>query len=79
MDWQALVRAFELGDADVFVPLFADGGLFSDPVTPWTTDVQAVADHTHQIFPDWHAKVDELQGGRRLDGDAVDRVRHGRR
>ena len=68
MDWQALVRTFESGDGDAFTALFAVGGQFRDPVTPWTTDVRSVADHTKAIFPDWHAHVDTLRTG---DGWAV--------
>jgi limonene-1,2-epoxide hydrolase len=43
--------------------LFAVGGTFCDPVTPTTTDVGAVADHTDGIFPDWQQRVDRIRGG----------------
>ncbi len=68
MDWQAWAMDFESGDGAKFTAWFADGGLFCDPVTTWTTDVQKVADQTHEHFPDWHAHVDALRTG---DGWAV--------
>jgi len=68
MDWDAWARDFEDGGGDKFIALFAAGGLFCDPVTPWTTDVQRVAEQTHEHFPDWHASVDTMRTG---DGWAV--------
>jgi len=64
MDWPAWARAYEsLEGADAFAELFAPGGLFCDPVTPWTTDVRKVADDTAQIFPDWRQRIDDIRGG----------------
>jgi limonene-1,2-epoxide hydrolase len=64
MDWQAWARAFESIDgADHFAALFAAGGQFCDPVTPWTTDVRKVANDTDQIFPDWRQRIDDIRGG----------------
>jgi limonene-1,2-epoxide hydrolase len=64
MDWPTWARAFERIDGeDDFAALFAPGGQFCDPVTPWTTDVRKVANDTDQIFPDWAQRVDEIRGG----------------
>jgi limonene-1,2-epoxide hydrolase len=64
MDWQAWARAYEvLEGADAFAALFAEGGRFSDPVTPWTTDVRKVATDTEGIFPDWRQRIDQIRGG----------------
>jgi hypothetical protein len=64
MDWQAWAsRLEEVHGPDDFEDLFAPGGQFCDPVTPWTTDVRAVAEHTDQIFPDWRTRVDRIRGG----------------
>ena len=64
IDWNEWARAFEhLDGVEDFVALFADGGVFCDPVTPWTTDVRRVAVQTEQIFPDWNATVDSIRGG----------------
>src|ERR1700733_15139872 len=49
--------------ADAFEALFATGGVFSDPVTPWTTDVRKVANDTDSIFPDWQQRIDSIRGG----------------
>src|SRR5580658_2619657 len=63
-DWDAWARAFESIDGpDAFAALFAAGGRFCDPVTPWTTDVRKVARDTDAIFPDWAQKVDRIRGG----------------
>jgi limonene-1,2-epoxide hydrolase len=64
MDWEAWARSFEtLHGPDAFAGLFAPGGLFCDPVTPWTTDVRKVASDTDGIFPDWAQRVDRIRGG----------------
>jgi limonene-1,2-epoxide hydrolase len=64
MDWQRWAETFEnIDGADEFEALFAPGGVFCDPVTPWTTDVRKVANDTDQIFPDWNQKVDRIRGG----------------
>ena len=69
VEWQSWARRFEQGRApDDFVALFAPGGTFRDPVTPTTTDVRAVAEHTAAIFPDWWQRVKLIRGG---DGWAV--------
>ncbi|HEV8063941.1 MAG TPA: nuclear transport factor 2 family protein [Acidimicrobiales bacterium] len=65
MDWQEWAHDFENIEPDEFAGLFAQGGLFCDPVTPWTTDVQGVADQTRAIFPDWTARVDSIRSGER--------------
>lgn len=63
-DWDAWARAFEnLHGPDAFASLFAPGGTFCDPVTPWTTDVRKVATDTDAIFPDWAQRVDRIRGG----------------
>ena len=64
MDWQAWARTFEtIEGADAFAALFAPGGVFCDPVTPWTTDVRKAANDTGRIFPDWKQRIDEIRGG----------------
>jgi limonene-1,2-epoxide hydrolase len=64
MDWPAWARGFEeVKGPDEFEALFAEGGLFCDPVTPWTTDVRKVATDTDAIFPDWRQTVDRIRGG----------------
>ena len=64
MDWQRWARTFEkLHGPDEFASLFAPGGRFCDPVTPWTTDVRKVASDTDGIFPDWAQRVDRIRGG----------------
>jgi limonene-1,2-epoxide hydrolase len=63
-DWEAWARAFEsMKGPDAFADLFAPGGAFCDPVTPWTTDVRKVARDTDAIFPDWSQRVDRIRGG----------------
>jgi limonene-1,2-epoxide hydrolase len=64
VDWPSWARAFESIDGpDAFAALFAPGGQFCDPVTPWTTDVRKVATDTDQLFPDWQQRIDEIRGG----------------
>jgi limonene-1,2-epoxide hydrolase len=64
VDWQAWAQKMEQTDgADAFEALFATGGVFSDPVTPWTTDVRKVANDTDSIFPDWQQRIDTIRGG----------------
>lgn len=64
VDWAAWVARFEdPGGPDGFAGLFADGGLFCDPVTPWTEDVRKVAEDTERLFPDWRSTVDRLLPG----------------
>ncbi len=64
MDWPAWARHYEsIEGADAFAALFAPGGRFCDPVTPWTTDVRKVADDTEKIFPDWRQQIDDIRGG----------------
>ena len=54
LDWEAWARRFEAVEGpEAFAALFADGGVFCDPVTPWTTDVRKVASDTDALFPDW--------------------------
>ena len=63
-DWDAWARTFESIDGpDDFAALFAPGGRFCDPVTPWTTDLHKVARDTDAIFPDWNQRVDRIRGG----------------
>jgi limonene-1,2-epoxide hydrolase len=69
MDWERFVATVEEpGGPDGFAALFADGGQFCDPVTPWTTDVRKVAEDTDRLFPDWRMRVDQVRAG---DGWAV--------
>jgi len=64
VDWQEWARRMEQTDGpDAFEALFARGGLFSDPVTPWTTDVRKVAADTDSLFPDWQQRIDTIRGG----------------
>jgi limonene-1,2-epoxide hydrolase len=64
MDWPAWAATFEnVKGPDEFEALFAEGGKFCDPVTPWTTDVRKVATDTDAIFPDWRQKIDRIRGG----------------
>ena len=64
VDWEAWARHFESIDGpDAFAALFADGGRFCDPVTPWTTDLHKIARDTDAIFPDWAQQVDRIRGG----------------
>jgi len=63
MDWSAWARRYEALDGpDAFAGLFAPGGRFCDPVTPWTTDVHKVATDTDKIFPDWKQRIDDIRG-----------------
>jgi limonene-1,2-epoxide hydrolase len=63
-DWEAWARRFEsVKGPDAFAALFADGGRFCDPVTPWTTDLHKVARDTDAMFPDWEQRVDRIRGG----------------
>ena len=64
MDWEGWARGFEaVKGPDAFAALFAEGGRFCDPVTPWTTDVRKVATDTDAIFPDWSQRIDRIRGG----------------
>jgi limonene-1,2-epoxide hydrolase len=64
MDWDAWARAYEsIEGPDEFAALFAPGGRFRDPVTPWTTDVRKVAADTELLFPDWHQQIEDIRGG----------------
>jgi limonene-1,2-epoxide hydrolase len=64
VDWEAWARRFEAVDGpDAFAALFAQGGRFCDPVTPWTTDLHKVARDTDALFPDWAQQVDRIRGG----------------
>jgi limonene-1,2-epoxide hydrolase len=64
MDWDAWARRFEsVNGPDAFASLFADGGMFCDPVTTWTTDLRKVARDTDAMFPDWEQRVDRIRGG----------------
>ena len=56
-------RSSRMDGPDAFAALFAPGGRFCDPVTPWTTDVRKVARDTDAIFPDWAQRVDRIRGG----------------
>jgi limonene-1,2-epoxide hydrolase len=63
-DWEAWARTFESVDGpNAFAALFAPGGRFCDPVTPWTTDLHKVARDTDAVFPDWSQHVDRIRGG----------------
>jgi hypothetical protein len=65
-DWEAWARRFESlhgRGPDEFAALFAQGGRFCDPVTPWTTDLRKVVTDTDAIFPDWSQTVDRIRGG----------------
>jgi hypothetical protein len=64
MDWPAWAAHFEqVKGPDEFEAIFAVGGQFCDPVTPWTTGVRQVAIHTDELFPDWRQRVDFIRGG----------------
>jgi hypothetical protein len=64
MDWEAWARRFEgIEGPEAFAALFAEGGVFCDPVTAWTTDVRKVARDTDTIFPDWAQQIDRIRGG----------------
>lgn len=64
VDWEAWARRFEQAhDPDALAAMFAPGGTFCDPVTPVTTDVRSVAEHTSLIFPDWRQRVHSIRGG----------------
>ena len=64
VDWEAWARRVEQTHGpDALARLFAVGGTFSDPVTPTTTDVRGVAEHTDRIFPDWQQRVEVIRGG----------------
>ena len=45
------------------VSMYAVGATYRDPVTPSTTDVQAVADQTYRVFPDWRQQIERIRGG----------------
>jgi len=66
MDWQDWTKRLKtaLGaDATVRLrELFAAGGVFSDPVTPLTTDIKSVEDITDASFPDWQQEVTASHG-----------------
>ena len=66
MDWQDWTKRLKtaLGaDATVRLrELFASGGVFSDPVTPPTTDIKSVEDITDASFPDWQQEVTASHG-----------------
>jgi len=63
-DWDEWARTFEaVSGPDEFAALFAPGGVFCDPVTPWTSDLQKVARDTDARFPDWSQRVDRIRGG----------------
>jgi limonene-1,2-epoxide hydrolase len=64
MDGTAWARRYEaIEGAVAFAAIFAPGGRFCDPVTPWTTDVHKVATDTEKIFPDWTQRIDAIRGG----------------
>ncbi|HUY64784.1 MAG TPA: nuclear transport factor 2 family protein [Acidimicrobiales bacterium] len=64
MDWTAWAQKIERSSGvDEFEALFAAERAFRDPVTPWTSDVRAVAEHTAGIFPDWAQRVASIRGG----------------
>jgi len=64
VDWEAWARRFEQSRGpEAFAAFFAPGGTFCDPVTPTTTDVRGVAEHTAGIFPDWRQRVERIRGG----------------
>jgi SnoaL-like protein len=66
VDWERWARRFESSAGpDDFAALFAAAGTFCDPVTPNTTDVRAVAEHTEAMFPDWRQEVTLIRGGER--------------
>ena len=49
-DWDAWARAFESIDGpDDFAALFASGGRFCDPVTPWTTRTSSKTNATAKL------------------------------
>ncbi len=63
-DWSAWARAYEATEGpEAFAALFAPGGVFCDPVTPWTEDVRKVARDTDAVFPDWEQRIDRIRGG----------------
>ena len=63
VDWEAFARRVEQAhDPDAMVSLYAVGATYRDPVTPSTTDVQAVADQTYRLFPDWRQQIERIRG-----------------
>jgi hypothetical protein len=64
VDWEAWARRFEqTRDPDGMVTMYAVGGTYCDPLTPTTTDVRTVAEHTYRVFPDWQQRVERIRGG----------------
>jgi len=72
VDWTDWMRRCEaaLGAAegDAWQRLFASAGIFSDPHTRATTDLDSIARQTRSLFPDWSQEVVSLRPG---DGWAV--------
>jgi len=57
-DWTRKLKTALGAGAEVRLrELFAPGGVFSDPVTPPTTDIASVEDITDASFPDWQQEV----------------------
>jgi limonene-1,2-epoxide hydrolase len=57
-EWTTKLRSALGADASVRLrTLFAPQGVFSDPVTPSTTDIASVEDITDSAFPDWKQDV----------------------
>ncbi|MGD0381117.1 MAG: nuclear transport factor 2 family protein [Acidimicrobiales bacterium] len=62
-DWTKRLKTALGADATVRLrELFASGGVFTDPVTPSTTDIKSVEDITDASFPDWSQEVTTAHG-----------------
>ena len=65
-DWTTRLRqALGAGATVRLRTLFAEGGVFSDPVTSPTTDIASVEDITDASFPDWQQEVTASYGNTR--------------
>ena len=67
MNWEAwarrVERALDVAGRGDWQKLFAPGAVFSDPNTPSTGDVRAIARDTRAIFPDWTQEITSIRGG----------------
>ncbi len=67
MDWEAWARraerALDVANRGDWKGLFAPDGIFGDPKTPSTTDLQSIGRQTRTIFPDWTQAITKIRGG----------------